>query len=265
MNNVNKTLYIPLYGKAFVSKKGIILKDKKAEYIWEKEEFSLKRKAKSKWLAYYMAMRARVFDDWLIKQMEKDPQAVVLHIGCGMDSRIDRVGANEHSWYDVDFSEVIESRKCYYKEIENYHMIAADFRENGWLETIPKGTRAIVILEGVSMYLQKTEMQQALFAFERHFSSVRILMDCYSEFAARMSKYRNPVNDVGVATVYGVNAPTIFENETGIRFMKEHIMTPIELIDELCGMERFVFKCLYAGSFAKKMYRIYEFEVEKAV
>ena len=33
MNNVNKTLYIPLYGKAYVSRKGIILNDKKAEEI----------------------------------------------------------------------------------------------------------------------------------------------------------------------------------------------------------------------------------------
>ena len=39
MNNVNKTLYIPLYGKAFVSKKGIFLNDKKAEEIWEAEGF----------------------------------------------------------------------------------------------------------------------------------------------------------------------------------------------------------------------------------
>lgn len=31
MDNVNKTLYIPLYGKAYVSKKGIILQDKKAD------------------------------------------------------------------------------------------------------------------------------------------------------------------------------------------------------------------------------------------
>lgn len=30
MDNVNKTLYIPLYGKAYVSKKGIILSDKTA-------------------------------------------------------------------------------------------------------------------------------------------------------------------------------------------------------------------------------------------
>ena len=34
MTEVNKTLYIPLYGKAFVSRKGIILRDAKAEEIW---------------------------------------------------------------------------------------------------------------------------------------------------------------------------------------------------------------------------------------
>ena len=69
MDSVNKTLYIPLYGKALVSQKGIILNDKKAEEIWACEGFSLKRKSKSKWLAYYMAMRSRVFDDWVSKQL----------------------------------------------------------------------------------------------------------------------------------------------------------------------------------------------------
>ena len=51
MNSVNKTLYIPLYGKAFVSKKGLFLEDKKAEQIWEAEGFPLKGKSASKWLA----------------------------------------------------------------------------------------------------------------------------------------------------------------------------------------------------------------------
>ena len=35
MNSVNKTMYIPLYGKSYVSKKGLFLTDKKAEEIWE--------------------------------------------------------------------------------------------------------------------------------------------------------------------------------------------------------------------------------------
>lgn len=42
MNSVDKTLYLPLYGKAYVSKKGILLQDPKAEEIWEAEGFRLK-------------------------------------------------------------------------------------------------------------------------------------------------------------------------------------------------------------------------------
>ena len=81
MNNVNKTLYIPLYGKAYVSQKNIILRDPKAELIWKKEGFPLKGKSRSKWLAYYMGMRSAVFDNWLKEEMTKDAEAIILHIG----------------------------------------------------------------------------------------------------------------------------------------------------------------------------------------
>ena len=63
LNEVNKTLFIPLYGKSKVSKQNIILHDPDAERIWEAEKFPIHGKSKSKWLAYNMAMRARVFDD----------------------------------------------------------------------------------------------------------------------------------------------------------------------------------------------------------
>ena len=72
MNSVNKTLYIPLYGKSYVSKKGLFLDDKKAEEIWTAEGFSLKGKSKSKWLAYYMGIRSAVFDEWLKEQIPSD-------------------------------------------------------------------------------------------------------------------------------------------------------------------------------------------------
>ena len=88
MNSVNKTLYIPLYGKSYISKRNLILQDPKAEEIWAAEGFALKGKSASKWLAYYMGMRAAVFDCWLKERMEETPDAVVLHLGCGMDSKI---------------------------------------------------------------------------------------------------------------------------------------------------------------------------------
>jgi len=144
MNNVNKTLYIPLYCKSYVSKKGIILNDKLAENIWEKEAFPLRGKAKSKWLAYYMGMRSRVFDDWVISAVSEAPDSTVIHIGCGLDSRALRVGVPYSLWYDVDFPEVIAERRKHYKESESYKMIEGDARESAWLDKISPSRSAII-------------------------------------------------------------------------------------------------------------------------
>ncbi len=259
MNEVNKTLYIPLYGKSEVSKKGILLNDPKAEEIWAKEGFALKGKAKSKWLTYYMGMRSSVFDDWLRMQMEEDSEAVILHLGCGLDSRAERIGHGDFLWYDVDFPEVIEERKKYYEETDSYHMISADVRDKEWLRQIPKGN-AIIVMEGISMYLNAGELRDLMIRFNRYFVKVRLIMDCYTKFAAKASKYKNPINEVGVTNVYGYDAPEIMARKTGLRFVKEHELTPEEKIDELQGFEKLFFKHVMGGSMAKKMYRLYEFE-----
>ena len=258
MDSVNKTLYIPLYGKAYVSKKGLFLTDKKAEEIWEKEGFLLKGKSKSKYLAYYMGIRSAVFDEWLTAKTKQMQDAIVIHIGCGMDSRIVRVNA-ENKWYDVDFLDVINERKRYFNESDNYKMIAGDVRDNAWLLSVSKNKSAIVIMEGVSMYLTHGEMQNLMDNLCAHFDSVSILIDAYSNFAAKMSKFKNPINDVGVTKVYGVNSPNDFKNSELI-FVKEHEMTPSKYIDELKGFERFIFSKLYAGSLSKKLYRLFEYK-----
>lgn len=259
MNQVNQTLYIPLYGKAFVSRKGIILSDPKAEEIWAAEGFPLKGKSKSKWLAYFMAMRSAVFDGWLRKKLEEHPHGIVLHIGCGMDSRVLRVAHEGHVWFDIDFPEVIVRRKDYYSDTEHNPMIGSDIRDPRWLEQLPEAQTALIVMEGVSMYLEPEAMKAVLQNLHSRFPRVYLLMDCYTEIAAKASKYKNPINDVGVTRVYGLDDPRKLEEGTGLRFLSEPEMTPKSMIDQLQGLERSIFQNLYAGSIAKKMYRMYEF------
>lgn len=259
MDNVNKTLYIPLYGKAFVSRKGCILTDKKAEEIWAAEGFVLKGKSASKWLAYYMGIRAAVFDDWTRRQVDAAEDAVVLHIGCGLDSRVLRVHTNGCMWYDVDFAEVIQERCKYYQDTQQYKMLAGDVRDSSWLQKIPHGKQAIVVMEGVSMYLSPAELQAWLADLDAKFEQVAVLMDCYTPLAAKLSKYRNPVKDVGVHTVYGIEDPAMIGSKR-LRFYQEHEMTPQCYIDALSGMEKRLFKKLYAGNFSKKLYKLFEYQ-----
>ena len=257
MNAVSKTLYIPLYGKSFVSQKGIILHDAKAEEIWATEGFPLKGKSASNWLGYYMAMRAKVFDRWLRQQMEAMPEATVLHLGCGMDSRICRVSEQGHQWYDVDFPDVIAQRERYFAENECYHMLAANVTGEDFLANVD-GNSAIVVMEGISMYLKPQQLQALMTRLGDRFEQVSVLMDCYTEFAAKASKYKNPINDVGVTEVYGLDDPKVLDLG-GFRLLREMEITPPDLIEQLRGMEKAIFKKLYAGSVSKKLYRMYEF------
>ena len=153
MDSVNQTLYIPLYGKAAVSKQGILLCDPMAEKIWEQAGFPLRRKSRSRWLAYNMGMRAAVFDRWLSGQMECRPEAAVVHIGCGLDSRCLRVKGPYADWVDGDLPEVISLRRKYSGTSDRYHMMGLDASDAEQIGRLPDRDTAIVVLEGLSMYL----------------------------------------------------------------------------------------------------------------
>lgn len=255
MDSVNKTLFIPLYGKSYVSRQGILLRDETAERIWAAEGFPLKGKSRSKWLAYYMAMRSAVFDRWTDGKMKKHPDAVVLHLGCGLDSRVQRVGNKGPFWFDVDFPEVISERKRFFSETDHYRMVASDIRDPKWLEALPQGA-AVVVMEGISMYLAPGELRSVLENLQAHFEEIHLLMDCYTGFAAKASKYKNPINDVGVHQVYGLDDP---ESLRVLSFEKELDMTPETLISQLPRKDQRLFRKLYAGKFARKLYRLYEY------
>ena len=206
-----------------------------------------------------MGIRAAVFDEWLKEKITEFREAVIIHIGCGMDSRVVRIGDENHKWYDVDFPDVIEERKKYYTDSDNYKMIAVDARNCSWLKEVMENHTAVVVMEGVSMYLSTEDMQKLADNLCAHFDNVSLLVDCYTSVAAKFSKHRNPINYVGVTEVYGIDNPLVYQNEM-LNFVKEHQMTPQKYINELKGFEKFIFSGLYAGSLSKKLYRLFEYE-----
>jgi O-methyltransferase involved in polyketide biosynthesis len=137
-------------------------------------------------------------------------------------------------------------------------MLEGDVRTDSWLKNLPKCKKAIILMEGISMYLTLDEIKNLVSNLRSRFEQFSLLMDCYSVFAAKMSKYKNPINDVGVTTVYGIDNPKILESEN-LAFVKEHNILPEKYIEELKGFEKVIFKKLYASAYAKKLYKLYEF------
>ncbi len=252
MNSVNNTLYIPLHAKALVTKRGLLLHDLMAVTIWNQEGFPLK--GKSKWLAYFLAMRARVFDDWTRRQLEEFPEALVLHIGCGLDSRCLRVGGKH--WMDIDLPEVIEKRRAYFPESEGYRLLAADAAHPGWVVDLPASQRAVVILEGVSMYLPPRRLTALLRTLAEQYPEVRLLMDVYTPLGVKASRLKNPVREMGPAKLYGIDEPQLLQ---ALPFAQEHTMTPEHCVRELSGFERWFFQTMFGGQLARSFHRMLEY------
>ncbi|NLM00703.1 MAG: class I SAM-dependent methyltransferase [Treponema sp.] len=256
MTEVNKTLFIPLYGKAKVSKQGVIMKDSYAEKIWEEEGFEFH--GKSKWLTYNMAMRAKIFDEWTEEMLLLNSDSLVLHVGCGLDSRAFRINKDYSNWIDADFPEVVELRKKYFSENEKYKMIEFDATKLEMIEKLPDAKVVIVVFEGISMYLKNQELNAFIKVISEKYKLVRMLMDVYTDFGAKVSKYKNPINDVGVTTVWGIdNIETVLEG-TNLKCKAEHTMTPEKMINELPGYDKHFFKLLFTGKLYRKIYRLYE-------
>lgn len=255
MNEVNKTLYIPLYGKALVSKKGIIIIDEMAQKIWSASSFKMHGKAKSKWLAYNMAMRSRVFDDFVKANVDLD--TLVLHLGCGLDSRYFRLNNKDIKWLDIDFEDVIKERKKYYQESNYYKMLSFDITDITKLEELPSSTKVLVVMEGVSMYFENNKLLNIFKVLSAKYQEVSIILDTYTNFAAKASKYKNPANNLGVNTFYGVHDINELIKDTEYKVIKELIFTPTYLVDELKGFEHFFFKLMFVNKLYSKLYRLH--------
>ena len=91
-----ETMLVTLYGRALDSQsKGPILRDPAAEEAIQHIDYDF-RALNVKWndiLA--IAARAKVFDLWATEYLAKEPNAVVLHLGCGLDSRVYRIRAGK--------------------------------------------------------------------------------------------------------------------------------------------------------------------------
>lgn len=262
LKNESQTLFIPLYGKALMSKQNLFLNDPKAQEIIESVDFNFEELKQSKWLSMYMAARARIFDEITSTFIEKNSDVTVIHLGCGLDSRCLRINGNSAQWYDIDYPNVIELRKKFYTENDKYRMIGKSVVDLGWLDEIGENNSSILIVaEGLTMYLSEKEIQQLLKGINERFGNVTILFDAYSKQAVKSSKIKNPVNQMSASVKWGMDTPEDFNKlNDNLEFVREF---PIRYRESnLTGAAKFIFENLYCGRISESLYKIYEFNLK---
>jgi O-methyltransferase involved in polyketide biosynthesis len=191
--SVEWTNLVTLYLRAYESRSPRpILGDHAAAEAVERIDYDFKRvhRAAQPWGSQYLvALRAKKLDDWTKDFLSTHPDAVVLHLGCGLDTRALRIQPPPTvQWFDLDQRGVIELRRKLYDETDAYRMIGSSVTDPGWLDQIPAGRPTLVVAEGLLMYITEREVRELFARLIDRVGHGELLFDATSPSGPRLSK-----------------------------------------------------------------------------
>lgn len=113
IRDVPATLLIPLWARAVGARRvQPIVRDLKAVEIMEWIDYDFSKFRKAKLSQVGISIRTMLLDRATCGFLERRPQAVVINLGAGLDTRFERLGAGRiRTWYDLDLPEAVELRR----------------------------------------------------------------------------------------------------------------------------------------------------------
>ncbi|PRQ06390.1 class I SAM-dependent methyltransferase [Enhygromyxa salina] len=172
LTHLSDTGLLTLFGRAKDSREAEVIDDPTAERIVDALTPVLARSDRpmhqrlahgkvAPQLAAYMGLRARHFDDRALDFFSRRGEAVVVNMGCGLDSRFhrlrarlgDRLESAAFELIDVDLPGVIEVKRRVLPPEPGYRQLAADVTKLSWLDELPWSRPMIFLAEGLLMYL----------------------------------------------------------------------------------------------------------------
>lgn len=203
LSGVAETLLIPLCIRAIESQRpDALIKDERAVALVQKIHPDISRILAriDDETRVAAVLRSRAIDLRTRSFLTNHPETVVVHIGCGLDSRFERVDNGQVQWYDLDLPEVIELRRQLIDgEAARYHLLACSVLEETWLDSVAVHRQLpfLFLAEGVLMYFEEMQVRSLVLTLQRRFPDSELVFDAFSPFFAWANNRRAAQTNVG--------------------------------------------------------------------
>ena len=215
-NSVQETLVLPLYGKAWASQKyPDIFKDRDAQKIMNNIDYDFSamgkaaRGVKGKIASLAAATRQAALV-WEINDYLKDhPKALVVNLGCGLDTTGHQADNGKCRFANVDFPNVIELREKLLPSTEREKNIPSDLNDHSWFEKIGfiKEDGAVFIASGVFLYFKKDDVKKLFCAMAGRFPGARLAFDGQNEAGKNLDLKALQTSGIDISTNFYLNHP----------------------------------------------------------
>jgi len=180
-------------------------------------------------LVTYIVVRAKKFDNYITKFINKYPNATVVNIGCGLDNRFERINNGIIRFFDLDLPDIMNIKKQIFQEKGNYYQISQSVFEFDWIDRIDS-KHVILVAEGVLMYCNEQDVKKLFLTLQEKLNNPEIVFEVYNK--KWLSGWRKKVMGFKLKKELKLGAGTIFK--FGIRNSAEieNWNQGFQLIDE---------------------------------
>ncbi|MFG2120867.1 class I SAM-dependent methyltransferase [Streptomyces sp. NPDC048710] len=224
LTGVHETLLATLQARAMDNRQPEpVLGDATAEDLLRRIDYDFSRIRTATKDVRIVTFRAKKLDEWTAEFLSAYPDAVVLHLACGLDSRAFRLGVPPGvQWIDVDVPDVIELRSQLYRGRDGYRMIGASVTTEEWLGSVPEDRPTLVIAEGLTPYLRESDGEALLRRITRHLQTGAVMFDAVLPWTLRFAKYSQLLRATGATFGWGIGDPRTLEHSVpGLRFLEQ--------------------------------------------
>ncbi|WP_168356222.1 class I SAM-dependent methyltransferase [Lysobacter enzymogenes] len=188
-----ETLLITLYAKAMDNRAAHpVLHDRLADDLVRRIDYDFERFGLGPLDIRGLALRSLAIDRWTRAALQSRADTLVLHLACGLDSRIYRVDpALDVDWLDIDFPAVIQLRReLLPQRLGLYRTLATNVMEPDWIGRLDRDRPVLVIAEGLFPYLDEWRARELVRRLVEHFpQGGQLLCDVYNRLALRLLRH----------------------------------------------------------------------------
>jgi len=171
-----------------------------------------------------LLMRMKRFDDQVRGFMARNPNGAVVHIGCGLDTRFQRVDNGSVEWFDIDLPAVTGVRERLIQvQTGRYHCLGKSILEDEWISEVIrcKPRSFMFVAEGVLEYFEQAQVKALVLKLKEHFPGCELVCDVSTPFVIFLDNLHIWVRNIKAQIKWGEKNPKELESwGEGIRLLE---------------------------------------------
>ena len=190
LSGVPETMLQTLYARAKESQTRGAIHDDTAVRLVQQLDYNFDLASKDAAMHNGVIARTLVLDKLVTTYLAQNPGAVVVNIACGLDTRCYRMQGYSH-WYNLDLPETIDVRARLLPESSSISQIAQSAMEDWGGAIAETDAPALVIIEGLTMYLTQSDVQQIFAVINKRFAKTTVFVEIMNPMVVKNMKEKS--------------------------------------------------------------------------